>query len=112
MTVHIRKATPTDYETIVINRTRPDLSMTAELLHSADASRDPKCLCAYFVAERDGQIVGFTSYTQYIDMYHPQKFWVSLSVLPEHTRQGIGSALYTHLLDSLAPHNPSTLNQD
>lgn len=90
----------------------PDYVETIEELRFSDANRDPKIKWARFLAERDGKVIAAGGYSQSTDMYHPQKFGISISVLPEHEGQGIGKALYAHLLDALAPHDPILLRSN
>jgi GNAT superfamily N-acetyltransferase len=42
-------------------------------------------------------------------MHHPQKFMVGVWVHPEQQNQGIGMALYKHLIEELRPHDPIKL---
>lgn len=102
---HIRPATPVDYEAIaeITTLTRPEMGVTADdLLHDDDV-RDPKCQFGLWVAESEGQVVGFTRYEQYADLYDPHRLWVMVQVHPAHQRQGIGTALYEQLLAAIAP---------
>ena len=62
-----------------------------------------------FVAEVDGRIVADAEFHHVSNMYHPQKFWVDLSVHPGHQGQGIGRTLYENLLRELTPYRPLTL---
>ncbi len=44
-----------------------------------------------------------------VDMYHPRKFHVSVSVLPEHQGTGIGARLYDKVVSALDPYDPILL---
>ena len=60
-----------------------------------------------WIAKWEGQVVAFTDYTQ-----SPEstcEFWVNVCVHPQAQRRGIGSALYTHLLNALLPLGPLAL---
>jgi len=71
-----------------------------------DQVRDPKYKYGRFVAEADGRIVGYYLYYQNPYVYHPRKYSTGLDVHPDFRRQGIGSALFDHLLQSLEPFDP------
>ena len=90
----------------------PDYVETIEELRFSDANRDPKIKWARFLVERDGKVIAAGGYGQSNDMYHPQKFGINVSVLPEYEGQGVGQALYAHLLTALAPHNPILLRSN
>jgi mycothiol synthase len=45
-------------------------------------------------------------------MYHPRKFYMYISVHPDHQGQGIGSRLYDRLFERLAPHEPIAVRTD
>jgi GNAT superfamily N-acetyltransferase len=47
-----------------------------------------------------------TSYEQFAHSYHPRKFVVRVQVHPEFQKQGIGSALYQHVMQALQPFDP------
>ncbi|MBC8102623.1 MAG: GNAT family N-acetyltransferase [Cytophagales bacterium] len=112
-TVEIRPFTENDYEAVVaVERVVwPDYPQTADEWRFRDQSRDPKCRQARFVAEVAGTdtAVGYGSYYQWADMYHPRKFHVNVSVLPEWQNCGIGERLYDQVTDSLKPFDPLVL---
>lgn len=111
MTYTIRPFTSDDYTALiaVANAVQPEHVITEEQLRHIDANRDPKCKIARWVAEQNGQIVGYSVYSQHADMYHPQKFWVTVRVLPIRQRQGIGTALYNTMLEGVRAHHPIAL---
>jgi len=53
--------------------------------------------------------MGVGYYNQSIWFAHPQYFILSISVLPENRRSGIGSALYDTILHGLQPFDPLAL---
>jgi GNAT superfamily N-acetyltransferase len=61
------------------------------------------------MAERDGRVVGVAHYSQSFDTYHPRKFMIDAKVHPDAQRQGIGSALYDQIVESVMPYNPLNL---
>lgn len=108
----IRPFTSADYEHVVAidNTLYPDLQMPAEDMIHQDEHRPAHCKCERWVAEQDGSIVGWAEYTQHEGRYHPQKFYIGVSVHPEYQGRGIGPGLYETLLNALAPYDPIALN--
>lgn len=100
-----------DYTTMVDlhNTIWPEHLDTVEEWKENDARRAAKLRWARFLAEVDGEAVGYAGYGQSLWMYHPRKFWVHVNVLAEHRRRGIGSALYAHVLAELEQYDPLTL---
>ena len=93
----------------VDNACFPEYSGTTEELRHEDGNRSPEIKFHRWMAELDGQLVGFGSHGQFEGMYHPRKFSVFLAVTPSHQGRGIGRALYEHIIAALAPHNPLSL---
>lgn len=60
----------------------------------------------FLVAEENGMVLGAANYHRFAGSYHPNKFGIELWVTPEHQGRGIGRALYTALLEKLAPLEP------
>jgi mycothiol synthase len=110
----IRPFTPADYEggSRVANVVWSEYPETADSWRHEDEHRDPKCLWARWVAEDDGQIVGYGEFTQWPGQYHPRKFDIGVTVLPDHHGQGIGATLYRAILAGLEPHQPIQLKGD
>lgn len=74
-----------------------------------DEKREPKYKFGRFVAEQDGVYVAHATYSQMKWAYDPHRFTLSVAVDPDHRRQGIGAALYRHLLQKIAPFAPTKL---
>jgi len=110
----IREFAAQDFPAIVRihNAIYPHDATTPEAWAQADAQRHAKCKQRRWVALYDTRVVGFAGYSQHIFDYHPLKFHVTLQVLPDFRRQGIGSALYDQLLAGLRPLDPLKLRAD
>lgn len=107
--VTIRPFSPSDYDAcaVIHNAAFPDYPEAADEMRFDDESRDPKIRWARFVAASDnGDLVATASYDQDGEMYHPRKFSVDVTVRPDHEGRGIGSAVYDHVMNALAPFDP------
>lgn len=107
----IRPFTTADYDAFaqLCNAVDPEHPRTALEARYDDEHRDPKCRYERFVAERGRRLVASAAYGQWPSMYHPQKFGVGVQVHPGDRRQGIGGALYAHLMRALEPYDPILL---
>ncbi|WP_129670463.1 GNAT family N-acetyltransferase [Candidatus Chloroploca sp. Khr17] len=74
-----------------------------------DDKREERMNFRRFIAEADGQPVASAFFEHVPWMYHPQKFFVNLFVHPMHRGQTVGTQLYHHLLNELAPYEPVML---
>lgn len=108
MSFPIRRATPDDAPALVSlhNATEPDYPTTVEQFRFWEEHRNPKCHFERWVVDRAGEVVAAGQFGQSSGWYHPQKFWMELGVHPDHQGQGIGTALYNHLLGGVAAFNP------
>ncbi len=89
----------------------PEHPETVEHLRSEDARRDPKLQNARFIAEtKTGELVGLGLYDQHLWSYDPHKFFVLVEVAPNKQKEGIGNALYAHVLNALASLAPKKLS--
>lgn len=108
MPINIRLFNLEDYAQFVelFNVINPEYVTTVKEMRYRDEHNDPKCKSKRWVAEMDGQLVGYGEYTQFADIYHPRKFVVRTSVHPDYRRRGIGSAIYDRVLEGLQPFDP------
>jgi mycothiol synthase len=111
MRFRIRDFTPDDYAASaeLVSAAFADYPISEKEMRFADAHRDPRCLMRRWIAEGDGRMVGGAQVGQSEWMYHPQKFHLMVIVHPEQQGQGIGAALYDHLMAQLAPRDPISL---
>jgi ribosomal protein S18 acetylase RimI-like enzyme len=58
------------------------------------------------VLECEGKIVGVSRSIIPPGIYHPQKFLMSIAVLPEFQRRGFGSLLYEDVLSAIGQYDP------
>lgn len=109
--VHFRPFTDSDYEALadLWNATYPKILTTAEERRQDDKQRPDHLAVKRYVAEVDGEIVGFGWFNRSEDAYHPHKFWISPVIHPKHQGRGYGKALYTFLLEELEPLRPISL---
>jgi mycothiol synthase len=115
--MNIRIFTADDYPAIVnihnsLNIVWPEKPRTPEGWAEAERNRNPKCKYNRWVAEKDGDVVGFGSYGQNIFEYHPHRFNVNVEVSPNYQRQGVGAALYDRIMAELQPFDPRVLRAD
>jgi GNAT superfamily N-acetyltransferase len=114
--ITIRPFSDRDYESALAVEMAvwPDYPQTTAEWRFRDERRDPKCRHARFVAETAAAggppgVIGYAYYEQMVDMYHPRKFHINVSVLPEWQGSGVGKRLYNRLVDALQPFDPMLL---
>ncbi len=116
----IRDFTPQDYPALVdihhsLQIVWPERPPTPEAWAAADQHRNPKCKYRRWVAVEEGDgdaAVGFATYGQSADDYHPQRFYINVEVYPKYQRRGIGSALYARVWEGLQQFDPRVLRAD
>lgn len=84
----------------------PTSVITIEKLKFWDRWWDPKFRRATFLVEVDGQAVASGSYAEWIWWYEPGRYVLGVEVHPAFRQQGIGTALYDHLMTALATEDP------
>jgi len=84
----------------------PASSVTMEKLKFWDRWWDETYRRATFLVESADQTVARGSYNEWIWWYEPGRYYVNLEVHPDFRNQGIGSALYDHLMRELATETP------
>jgi mycothiol synthase len=113
----IREFTPDDYPALVdihnsLNIVWPERPRTPQAWAEVDRNRNPKCKHRRWVAVEDQHVVGFSSFGQHTDDYHPQRFYVDVEVRPDCQRRGIGSALFDQVMEGLFALDPRVLRAD
>lgn len=102
---------PQDFPRVaeIITAVEPEWPVTAGMLEHWDKNHDPKYYRAEFVAELDAQVVGLGSIGEDRWAYEPGKFVFGIQVHPEFWGQGVGRAIYDHLIEHVQPMNPALL---
>jgi len=88
----------------------PDELDLPELLKHRDDARDQNYMLERVVAEVDGKAVGTASFGESMWTPMPNKFWIYIQVHPDHQRRGVGTAIYDHIVESLAEKDPKILD--
>ncbi|NJN19790.1 MAG: GNAT family N-acetyltransferase [Oscillochloris sp.] len=103
--------TDADYAALatVGNAVFPEYPDSVEELRHGDSTRPDHIKHRRWLAEFANSVVGSASYTQFVGMYHPQKFSMFVEVVPEYQGRGIGRALYDTVYTALAAHDPISL---
>lgn len=90
----------------------PDTVIDEASLIAADEQRDPRFHLKRWGIIHNNRIVGAGSYFQREWFYHPQKFRVSVLILPEYRQRGLGTVLYNQVVEALQPLHPIALIAD
>jgi ribosomal protein S18 acetylase RimI-like enzyme len=100
-----------DYESAIAveNAINPDNPSSVEGWQHWDQNREEKYLFRRYLAEKEGQViaVGAIGHTGW--SYHPDKYFLDISVHPQEQGQGIGRAFYRFLVDELEALAPTKL---
>ena len=115
--MQIRDFTPEDYPALVAVQNSqgivwPERPPTPEAWAEVDQKRSPRSKFKRWVALEGGRVVGFASYDQNPWNYPPESFYINVEVLPEYQFRGIGSALYSKVIEGLGGFNPPALRAD
>lgn len=103
--MQIRPVMPTDYPIMaeILDTSWPYSVHTAKQMEEENevVRKNGPGQMQWYVAEQKGQVIGVALYDQPLRFYQPGKFRVNIAVAAQHRRQGIASALYTHLMSEL-----------
>lgn len=90
----------------VCNAVFPEYPESVEDWKEDDAKYPEHLRRRRWLAEIEGQTVGYARYDQSEWMYHPRLFNFFAAVIPERQGQGLGRALYATVMAALAPLDP------
>lgn len=107
-------ASDADYDAIaaIVSAVRPEYRRTGAEMKEQEARRDPKCRFGRWLAVSGAKVVGMGDYGQSPWVYHPRRFFVGVTVLPEQQGDGIGAALYERVVAELTPLAPISLHAE
>jgi len=97
-----------DYEDIVKinNEIYPDNIMTVEETRHKDAINYESANLRRWVAETDGNMVGYCYFQNMLWDYDPKRFDMGILVTPSCQGRGIGSEVYNYLMKRLSDMSP------
>ena len=101
-----------DYRSLIDinNLLFPDELDLPELLKHRDNARDQRYMLERVVAELDGRAIGTASFGETMWTPMPNKFWLYIQVHPDHQRQGVGTEIYDHIVETLSAKEPKILD--
>ena len=100
-----------DYDALarIHNLVFADFAQSADEFRFDDSKRPERCRHARWIAEQDGEAVGYAQYDQHAYIFDAYKFTIEIGVDPDHLRGGIGTALYNTVIDALQPLRPTSI---
>ncbi len=109
MTIREFNKTDAEYQALcdVSNAVWPDRPSVPQGAKEHDKRRDPKYYWRRLVVESDGVIIASAVYGESDWTHVPGKFFISMQVHPDHQRNGVGTALYDHVMTDLAERGPT-----
>ena len=97
-----------DYEALAAlrNLLYPQHPSSVKSMQHGDKTRDKKILHQQWAWKKDSSILCSALYTQWEEIYHPQKFVIKIYVHPKQQGKGFGTICYDFLIDKLKPLDP------
>ena len=98
--IKIREFNQNDFAGLVQlhNVIMPELPTTEKEFRHWDETRDAKYYLYRVVAEIDNEIVAMAEFGHFFNMFHPDKYFGTVQVLPQYRRMGLGSKLYSMII--------------
>ncbi len=108
MSLSVRRGVPADADSVADMNARMALETEAKTLDRATVTAGVRAALAdssrglYFIAEKDGVVVGQTMFTlEWSDWRNGWMWWIqSVYVKAEARRQGVFKALYQHIVEA------------
>lgn len=99
---------PNDYKALagLYRYAYPEQSSTASGIKWSDNARAPELIQERWFAEQNNVITGVGGFEHWEAFHHPDKYLLHLIVSPEHQGQGVGTALYNHVIEQLEKRRP------
>ena len=112
--MNIRSFHPTDQDyagvVAVDNAVWIDEVSTIEEWRHWDKTRDKQYRYQRYVVEADGRIAGYGACGDRHWAFEPGKFFIDLAVHPNARRQGLGTALYSRVMQEIEQWGPETIS--
>jgi len=104
----LRPFTKNDSERFLIlkNLLYPDHLSSFESFRHHEKTRSAKIQHKHWVMEKDGVIFCSVLYTQWEEIYHPNKFVLKIYVHPDLQGMGYGACCYNFIMKELEPLDP------
>ena len=106
--IKLRQLVENDYVSLLKlkNLIYPDHPISLKSFRHHENTRPEKIQHKHWVWENDNVILCSALYTQWVEVYHPQKFVIQISVHPDYQGQGCGSFCYDFIIKKLQSLNP------
>lgn len=107
-TFNLRHFQDDDYEGLAVlrNLLYPQHPISVESMRHNDKAREEKILHQQWVWAHKHLILCTALFTQWEEIYHPQKFVIKIYVHPNYQGSGYGTICYDHLMNELKQFDP------
>ncbi len=100
-----------DFETIVAlwNAHFPNFPASVEEMKYRESVREPDQFWGRVMVEEDGETIAMAFYGDPFEVDSPGEYIIHVQVHPDHERRGVGTAVYDHVVGTLAERDPAML---
>lgn len=111
---NLRSFQEDDYKKLAVLRSLlyPQHPISIESMKHHDKTRGKKIQHQQWVWEHKQSILCSALYTQWEEIYHPQKFVIKIYVHPNHQGSGYGTICFDHLIKELQRFDPIKLTTE